>query len=271
MVLKEEVYLFQYQSLLTVIEAFDVKDEEYLQLRRDLITCDLVVWDDIGAVKLTEYQYSMLFNYIDARICAGKTNIFTSNANKPLLLENVGGRLFSRIWNLSEIIEFVGGGQKGRCDMVELQIISKILNEKSTAIYKTSGITLDYFLLYKEQMSFILTHEELYGSVPDKETFCSKFLDFNVIAVAESDKYLIEAFSEEYIHAQTVPILMKAAELMSTDANEAVNYLRAGIENLPKLSSSIGTDIITTANERFEQWQIKKIKPNRVLYTLRLS
>lgn len=145
--------------------------------------------------------------------------------------------------------------------MVELQIISKILNEKSTAIYKTSGITLDYFLLYKEQMSFILTHEELYGSVPDKETFCSKFLDFNVIAVAESDKYLIEAFSEEYIHAQTVPILMKAAELMSTDANEAVNYLRAGIENLPKLSSSIGTDIITTANERFEQWQIKKSNP----------
>ena len=94
-------------------EAFDVKDEEYLQLRRDLITCDLVVWDDIGAVKLTEYQYSMLFNYIDARICAGKTNIFTSNANKPLLLENVGGRLFSRIWNLSEIIEFVGGDKRG--------------------------------------------------------------------------------------------------------------------------------------------------------------
>lgn len=66
----------------------------------------LVIWDDIGAGKISEYDYTQLLVYINARQQAGKANIFTSNyINMEELTEHIGGRIASRIFNVSEIVE----------------------------------------------------------------------------------------------------------------------------------------------------------------------
>ena len=74
---------------------------------------DLVVWDDIGANKLTEFDHTQLLSYIDQRTLALKSNIYTGNLNQEQLTEALGMRLSSRIWNKSIRVEILGEDRRG--------------------------------------------------------------------------------------------------------------------------------------------------------------
>lgn len=75
---------------------------------------DLVIWDDIGEMKASDYEHQILFQYIDNRINSKKSNIYTSNKNKEQLEDVLGVRLASRIYNCSECIEFVEEDKRGK-------------------------------------------------------------------------------------------------------------------------------------------------------------
>lgn len=90
------------------------QDEEFTRIRDSLIDADLVIWDDVSCVRMTDYNASIFFNFIEARIMSGKANIFTGNLGPQRLEEFIGRRLTSRIWNASQVIEFVDGDKRGR-------------------------------------------------------------------------------------------------------------------------------------------------------------
>ena len=94
-------------TLLLKLKNFqDPLSEEY---RKNLINCDLVIWDDIACTELTMYDHSNMFALLDVRILNEKANIFTSNVVvKEEYEEALGSRIASRIWNTSEIIIFNG-------------------------------------------------------------------------------------------------------------------------------------------------------------------
>lgn len=75
---------------------------------------DLVVWDDIAESNATSYEHQILLQYIDGRINAGKSNIYTSNKDFEELKVAVGDRLASRIYNCSECIEFLEEDKRGK-------------------------------------------------------------------------------------------------------------------------------------------------------------
>nr|DAF89238.1 MAG TPA: Replicative helicase [Siphoviridae sp. ct6GI21] len=75
---------------------------------------DLVIWDDIGEMKASDYEHQILFQYIDDRINSKKSNIYTSNKNKEQLEDVLGVRLASRIYNCSERIEFLEEDKRGK-------------------------------------------------------------------------------------------------------------------------------------------------------------
>ena len=75
---------------------------------------DLVIWDDIGEMKASDYEHQILFQYIDDRINSKKSNIYTSNKNKGQLEDVLGVRLASRIYNCSECIEFIEEDKRGK-------------------------------------------------------------------------------------------------------------------------------------------------------------
>ena len=90
----------------------DVKGfEEFCNLISEV---DLVIWDDIGEMKASDYEHQILFQYIDDRINSKKRNIYTSNKNKEQLEDVLGVRLASRIYNCSECIEFVEEDKRGK-------------------------------------------------------------------------------------------------------------------------------------------------------------
>lgn len=151
--------------------------------------------------------------------------------------------------------------------MIELQVLSRVLKQKNTGILTLNGITDDYFITYPEEFKFIKQHQERYGNVPDAETFLAKFPNFALVDVAESDKYLVDTFHEEHLYALTVPVITKIADLLQTDSTSAIEYLISQVPYLTPKTSVVGKDIISTANERLEEWKDKKNSPDKYFIT----
>lgn len=82
---------------------------EYIEhIRKNVLVADLVIWDDIGTKGLTQFEHENVLSLINARLDAGKANIYTSNLSKDELHESVGDRLYSRVYQLSDDVELFG-------------------------------------------------------------------------------------------------------------------------------------------------------------------
>lgn len=82
-------------------------------------------------------------------------------------------------------------------DMVELQVINKILNTKDYSLILNNNLTEDYFANYSAEFLFLKNHFNKFKQVPDVETFLLSFPDFNYINnVEESDSYLLEELNK---------------------------------------------------------------------------
>lgn len=88
-------------------------DDEFMKLRQELLSCDLVVWDDISCMSATSYTQPLFYRFVEARMLARKATIFTGNAAADDLKQFVGERVASRIWNASEVVKFVGQDRRG--------------------------------------------------------------------------------------------------------------------------------------------------------------
>lgn len=87
--------------------------EEFDSFLNRIIEADLVIWDDIGANKLSDYDHTQLLTYIDQRKLNLKSNIYTGNLDYDKLMEYLGARLTSRIWNDSNIVKLIGLDRRG--------------------------------------------------------------------------------------------------------------------------------------------------------------
>lgn len=142
--------------------------------------------------------------------------------------------------------------------MVDVQILSKVLNTGNIEIIVHNGLDSNYFPNYTNEFKFIVDHYKQYNKVPDKETFLSQFPDFNIAQVTEADTYLLDKISEEYLYNKSVPILKKVEQLIQTDSRRAVEYLQ---QELPFLTSKlrlVAKDIVKDADERVQELEKRK-------------
>ena len=86
---------------------------EFNDLVNRISKADLVVWDDIGANKLSEFDHTQLLSYIDQRNLDLKSNIYTGNLDYNELQEALGNRLLSRVWNNSIRVKLLGEDRRG--------------------------------------------------------------------------------------------------------------------------------------------------------------
>lgn len=142
--------------------------------------------------------------------------------------------------------------------MVALQIISKCLSTQDLSIIEDNLLTEEYFVGYEDEYDFIVQHKKEYGNVPDKVTFLSKFPEIELVDVTESDRYLIDTIREEYLYYKSIPVVQRAADLLKTDANAAAEYMIHALKDLQPNYRLGGTDIISDANERYEQFIERK-------------
>lgn len=151
--------------------------------------------------------------------------------------------------------------------MVQLQIISKVIASADNSIIESNYLTADYFVGYEAEYDFIQEHIKQYGNVPDKATFIAKFPDIELVEVNESDRYLLDTIREEYLYYQSVPVVQKVAELLKTDSNAAAEYMVASMTNLQPSYSLGGTDIISQAQSRFDEYKERKEHQDEWFFT----
>lgn len=107
--LKPIVLFVSVPKFLLELKANISQKSEYAEhILANIKDCDLVVWDDIGSKNGTEFEVSHLLSIIDDRISNKKSNIYTSNLNREELHQLLGDRVYSRVYNYSECIEFFG-------------------------------------------------------------------------------------------------------------------------------------------------------------------
>ena len=93
--------------LMQAKNAISSPSEEVENLKDLMMKVDLVIFDDITAVKLSNYDYSTLLGYIDSRLFNGKSMFFTGNYEKEKLSDILGDRLASRVCS-GTVIELFG-------------------------------------------------------------------------------------------------------------------------------------------------------------------
>jgi DNA replication protein DnaC len=79
--------------------------ESEQEIMKALITCDLLVLDDIGAEKLTDWVLDVVFRIIDGRYRRKLPTLYTSNLQPKQLAEQLGFRTYDRITETSLMIE----------------------------------------------------------------------------------------------------------------------------------------------------------------------
>ncbi|GGE47903.1 DNA replication protein [Pullulanibacillus camelliae] len=75
------------------------------QIMKALLTCDLLILDDIGAEKLSEWVEDVMFRVIDGRYRKELPIMYTSNLEIDQIADRVSDRTFDRIMETSVIVE----------------------------------------------------------------------------------------------------------------------------------------------------------------------
>lgn len=81
--------------------------QELKHIYENIERANLVVWDDLITETLSKHDSSFLYAFIDSRVSAGLSNIFTLNGTEKQCAEFLGDKLYSRVFRTSEVVEFV--------------------------------------------------------------------------------------------------------------------------------------------------------------------
>jgi DNA replication protein DnaC len=100
---------------LSAIELFHIfsksefnRDEEQEELSDEILSCDLLIIDDLGTELSNTFTTSRLFYCINERILKGKATIISTNFDLTKLQEQYSDRIFSRIMHSYKVIKFFG-------------------------------------------------------------------------------------------------------------------------------------------------------------------
>ena len=88
-------------------------DGEYDSIIFKLKNSDIVIFDDIGAEKSSEWVRERLYTIINHRVVEGLTTIYTSNLNISDIYTNLGNRVGSRIKEGTTFVELRGHDRRG--------------------------------------------------------------------------------------------------------------------------------------------------------------
>lgn len=95
--------------------------QEFLERFERLKTCELLVIDEIGGGSLTKASYPYLYDLVNYRVDNNLSTIYTTNYTDEEIIDLLGQRLYSRIYDTSVVLEFEASNVRGlEVDEIEL-------------------------------------------------------------------------------------------------------------------------------------------------------
>lgn len=87
---------------LSAASQYDDDGEELNRLLWSVISADVLVWDDIGKAKTTDFRLDMYYRIINERYKARRPIVFSSNEDSETLAERIGDAAASRLFGMSK-------------------------------------------------------------------------------------------------------------------------------------------------------------------------
>ena len=109
----EGLYIFLPTFLEDLRDNYDNKDPEFDEILRMIKTCRLLIIDDIGAERVTDWVRERMVSIINTRVANNLTTIYTSNLSPEELRGELGDRIASRVLGSSQIVEITSGDRRG--------------------------------------------------------------------------------------------------------------------------------------------------------------
>ena len=104
----------QYYPAQALIDCFErvrfsrTADEADQEAVREILTCDLLVLDDLGAEFSTAFSQSVLYQVINDRMVEGRSTIISTNLELSGLSKTYNERILSRLIGSYTMYGFVG-------------------------------------------------------------------------------------------------------------------------------------------------------------------
>lgn len=155
--------------------------------------------------------------------------------------------------------------------MIEAQVLSKVLEERSLDILLDENINSTYFITYAEEARFIFGHYNEYRNVPTKESFLGKFNDFELTSTKEDWKYLITGLREGYMFNQLAILFNSSTKVIENNALEGYQLLKNKIFELENVKPMSSNDIIKNADDRLKVYNDKIESPNNNVINIGLK
>lgn len=117
--------------------------------------------------------------------------------------------------------------------MIQLQYLNAILSSGDASLITVNNLTKDFFSDYQTEFIFIKSHLDQYGKIPDQATFLSKFPDFDIIQVNETQKYLLDALYEDRNKRELAKVFNKVREALNAgDTEKALKIYTGAVDNI---------------------------------------
>ena len=110
----EGLYIFTPTFLEDLRDNYGNKDYDFEQVLAMVKSCKLLIVDDIGAERVTEWVRERMVSIINTRVSNNLATIYTSNLSPEELKEELGDRISSRVLGSSTVIEITGGDRRVR-------------------------------------------------------------------------------------------------------------------------------------------------------------
>ena len=142
--------------------------------------------------------------------------------------------------------------------MIQLQVLNKILRTKDSSMIELNSLTEDYFSQYPKEFKFIQQHLDVYGKVPDTETFLSTFPNFEIISVEEPDDYLIAALIDEYKSREIIKSMNGIRDYLNMgDTERATELYKDSLEKISKVGVTVKPINLVTDQHRYDEYVSK--------------
>ncbi|GAA0745530.1 ATP-binding protein [Clostridium oceanicum] len=92
----------------------DVRFNNNKQLEETLITCDLLIIDDLGTEQINEFSKTELFNFLNKKLLLNKKMIISTNYSIEQILKSYSERISSRLFGSFTLCKFY-------CDDIRIQ------------------------------------------------------------------------------------------------------------------------------------------------------
>lgn len=109
----EGLFIYLPTFLEDLRNSYSNPDEDFAEVLEMVKKCKLLIIDDIGAEKVTEWVRERLVSIINTRVSGGLSTIYTSNLSPDELLAQFEERIASRVLGCSQIVEIAGKDRRG--------------------------------------------------------------------------------------------------------------------------------------------------------------